>query len=150
MIRFIGITGHGTQVAATHRRSLTRFDFDSVLLPYNYLTYQNPYYAENFDALYNTCMEQNIAVQTIKSIGYRPWMGRDRTATTWYQPLGDAAEIKLAIDWALGRDDIFVNSVGDVDLLPHVLNAAEHYERMTSEGEMQALVKKLQMEPLFV
>ena len=150
LIRFIGITGHGTQVAATHRRSLTRFDFDSVLLPYNYPTYQNPYYAENFDALYQTCMEQNIAIQTIKSIGYRPWMGRDRSATTWYQPLAGAADIKLAIDWALGRDGIFVNSVGDVDLLPHVLDAAERFEHMTTDGEMQALVERLQMEPLFV
>lgn len=32
LVRAIGITGHGTQVAATHRRSLERFDFDSAAL----------------------------------------------------------------------------------------------------------------------
>jgi AcrR family transcriptional regulator/diketogulonate reductase-like aldo/keto reductase len=74
LARYIGITGHGTQVAATHRRSLTRFDFDSMLLPYNYLTMQTPYYAENFDALQKVCAERNVAVQTIKSLAYRPWM----------------------------------------------------------------------------
>src|SRR3990170_4621150 len=63
LVRAIGITGHGTQVAATHRRSLTRFDFDSVLLPYNFLTMQNSYFAQNFDALQATCQERNIAVQ---------------------------------------------------------------------------------------
>src|SRR5438105_13227680 len=36
LVRFIGVTGHGAQIAATHRRSLQRFDFDSVLLPYNF------------------------------------------------------------------------------------------------------------------
>ena len=51
LIGAIGVTGHGLQIAATHRRSLQRFDFDSVLLPYNYITAQSPYYAENFDAL---------------------------------------------------------------------------------------------------
>jgi len=46
LIRWIGVTGHGSQIAATHRRSLERFGFDSVLLPYNFVTMQNPYYAE--------------------------------------------------------------------------------------------------------
>jgi aryl-alcohol dehydrogenase-like predicted oxidoreductase len=150
LVRFIGVTGHGTQVAATHRRSLTRFDFDSVLLPYNYLTMQEPYYAANFDALQATCRERNVAVQTIKSIAYRPWMGRDRTATTWYEPLEAPADIQRAVHWALGRDGIFVISVGDVDILPHYLDAAEHFERATTDEKMAELVQRLQMEPLFV
>src|SRR5438093_339804 len=83
----------GTQVAATHRRSLQRFDFDSVLLPYTFLTMQIPYYRENFDGLQATCEDRNVAVQTIKSIACRPWMGRERTSSTWYQPLSDAPDI---------------------------------------------------------
>src|SRR5690349_11687118 len=82
LIKWIGVTGHGTQIAATHRRSLDRFDFDSVLLPYNYLTMQNAYYRENFDALAQTCEERRIAVQTIKSIALRPWMESEHTRTT--------------------------------------------------------------------
>lgn len=150
LIKAIGVTGHGTQVAATHRRSLERFDFDSVLLPYNYLTMQIPYYAENFNALQATCRERNTAVQTIKSIAYRPWMGRDRTATTWYQPLSDPNDVALAIQWALGRPGIFVISVGDVNLLPHVLGAAERFEQAVADGDVQAMVERLTMEPLFV
>ena len=76
LIRFIGVTGHGLQVAATHRRSLERFDFDSVLLPYNYITVQDRYYDENFEALVATCKERNVAVQTIKSIAAAPWGDR--------------------------------------------------------------------------
>src|SRR2546429_3567382 len=55
MIKWIGATGHGTQIAATHRRSPDRFDFDSVLLPYNYVTIENAQYRENLDALLRTC-----------------------------------------------------------------------------------------------
>src|SRR5881628_887583 len=89
LIKWIGVTGHGTQIAATHRRSLERFDFDSVLLPHNFITMQNDYYAENFNALVQTFQQRNVAVQTIKSIAYRPWMGRSHTHSTWYQPLED-------------------------------------------------------------
>jgi aryl-alcohol dehydrogenase-like predicted oxidoreductase len=150
LVRFIGVTGHGTQVAATHRRSLTRFDFDSVLLPYNYLTLQNPYYAENFNGLQATCRERNVAVQTIKSIAYRPWMGRPRTNTTWYNPLQEPEDIGRAVNWALGREGIHVISVGDVSLLPHVLAAADRHSSPASDEEMRVMVERLQMEPLFV
>ena len=75
LVRAIGITGHGTQVAATHRRSLSRFDFDSVLLPYNFLTMQIPYYAEHFNAVLATCQERGAAVQTIKLLRHRTGQG---------------------------------------------------------------------------
>src|SRR6202163_101168 len=121
LVRFIGVTGHGAQIAATRRRSIQRFDFDSVLLPYNFTTVQSSYYAQNFDALQAACQEKNRAVQTIKSIAYRPWSGRPRSATTWYQPLEDQSSIDLAVHWALGRRGIFVISSADVNLLPKVL-----------------------------
>jgi aryl-alcohol dehydrogenase-like predicted oxidoreductase len=150
LIRAIGITGHGAQIAATHRRSLTRFDFDSVLLPYNYVTMQNSYYAENFNALVETCQQRNIAVQTIKSIAYRPWMGRQHTHATWYAPLEDQHAIDLAVHWVLQRPGIFLNTVGDIHLLPRVLDAASRFQGGPPDEEMAEMVKQLNMEPLFV
>ncbi|TMD52322.1 MAG: aldo/keto reductase [Chloroflexi bacterium] len=150
LVRFIGVTGHGSQIAANHRRSLERFEFDSVLLPYNYLTMQLPYYAENFEALAMTCAQRNVAVQTIKSIALRPWGGRDRTNTTWYEPLTEQADIDLAVWWALGRPGVFLNSVGDVNLLPQFLDAAERYESRPDDSDMQALLARASAQPLFV
>ena len=150
LVRFIGVTGHGAQIAATHRRSLQRFDFDSVLLPYNFTTVQSEYYAANFDALQETCRSRNVAVQTIKSQAYRPWSGRERTTSTWYQALEDQRDIDIATHWALGRDGIFVISPSDVNLLPKVLDAASRYASRPSDADLEALVKRLEMEPLFV
>lgn len=149
-MRWIGVTGHGSQIAANHRRSLERFDFDSVLLPYNYLTMRLPYYAENFEALLATCREREVAVQTIKLIALRPWLGRERRRSTWYEPLEDQADIDLAVWWVLGRPGVFVNTVGDVDLLPRVLDAAERFEKAPAESEMEALVARSSPQPLFV
>jgi aryl-alcohol dehydrogenase-like predicted oxidoreductase len=150
LIKWIGVTGHGAQIAATHRRSLERFDFDSVLLPYNFITMQNAYYRDNFDALLKTCQERNVAVQTIKSIAHRPWMESDHTRTTWYQPFEEPDDIDLAVWWAMGRREVFLNSVGDVDLLPLVLDAASRFGEAPDESAMQALLSRSHSEPLFV
>src|ERR1700710_611093 len=73
LVRFIGVTGHGLSVPEMHRRSLERFAFDSVLLPYNYVQMQDSRYAERFEALAAVCAERNVALQTIKSCALRRW-----------------------------------------------------------------------------
>ena len=150
LVRWIGVTGHGTQIAATIRRSLDRFDFDSVLLPFNYITMRNPYYRDNFDAVLRTCQARNVAVQTIKSIAMRPWMESEHTRSTWYQPLESPDDIDLAVWWAMGRHGIFLNSVGDVDLLPLVLDAAARFKRPPADQELEAMLERVHSEPLFV
>jgi aryl-alcohol dehydrogenase-like predicted oxidoreductase len=150
LVKWIGVTGHGAQIAANHRRSIARFDFDSVLLPYNFLTMQSRYYAENFEALVAACAERGTAVQTIKSIALRPWSGQTHTRTTWYQPLEDQGDIDLAVWWVLARPGVFLNTVGDVDLLPRVLDAAERFESRPDDAAMRALIERSKSEPLFV
>jgi aryl-alcohol dehydrogenase-like predicted oxidoreductase len=150
LVRFIGVTGHGAQIAANHRRSLERFAFDSVLLPYNFITMQMPYYSENFKALEAICVERGVAIQTIKTIAMRPWKEREHVRTTWYEPLESQADIDLAMSWALGNPNVFVNTVGDVNLLPMALDAASRYASRPDDSEMQALVRRSEQEPLFV
>ena len=149
LVKFIGVTGHGIQIAAGHRRSLARFDFDSVLLPYNVVTMREPYYADNFEALARTCAERQVALQTIKSIALRPWLGREHTRTTWYEPLEEQSDIDLAVWWVLGRPGVFLNTVGDIELLPRVLDAASSFDKRPTEEAMSALVERSRLEPLF-
>src|SRR4029450_11079872 len=62
LVRFIGVTGHGLSVAALHRRSLERFPFDSVLLPFNFRQLQDARYADEFGALAKICAERDVAL----------------------------------------------------------------------------------------
>ena len=150
LVRFIGVTGHGLSVAAMHRRSLERFPFDSVLLPYNFRQQRDARYAEEFDALARVCAERGVAMQTIKSIALAPWEGRPQTASTWYEPLTDPSDIELAVHWVLGRDGVFLNTVGELRLLPFVLEAAERARGRPSDVTMNALVDRRSLTPLFV
>jgi aryl-alcohol dehydrogenase-like predicted oxidoreductase len=150
LVRFIGVTGHGLSVPEMHRRSLERFSFDSVLLPYNYVQMQDARYAETFEAVAAVCAERNVALQTIKSLARRRWDGRTATAATWYEPLREQADIDLAVHWVLGRPEAFLLTSGDVGLLPRLLDAAERFERRPSDEQMDALAARAEAEPLFV
>lgn len=149
LVRFIGVTGHGLTVADMHKRSLERFDFDSVLLPYNFPMMRNPQYAADFEALVALCEERNVAIQTIKSITRAPWGDRPQTTATWYEPLQDQDAIDLTAHWVLGRPGVFLNTVGDIHILPKVLDAAERFESRPSDQQMQELVEQWHVEPLF-
>ncbi len=150
LVRHIGVTGHGVTVAAMHRGSLERFPFDSVLLPFNCMMMKNPAYAADFEALLALCHERGVAVQTIKGITLGPWNEKEHTNSTWYEPLREQADIDLAVGWVLGRPGVFLNTAGDVTLLPRVLDAAERAGERPSAGQMDALVGRLGMAPLFV
>jgi aryl-alcohol dehydrogenase-like predicted oxidoreductase len=150
LVRFIGVTGHGVTVAAQHRRALERFDFDSVLLPYSYVLMQNPQYAADFEALMALCQARNVAVQTIKAIVRAPWGDRPHTRATWYEPLENQADIDRAVHWVIGRPGFFLNTAGDIHVLPKVLDAASRFEARPTDAEMRAQSKQQEMAPLFV
>ena len=150
LTRHVGVTGHGVTVAAQHLRSLGEFEFDSVLLPYNFPMTRNRSYLDDFEALTATCAERGVAVQTIKSITRAPWGDREQTAATWYEPLRDQGAIDTAVAWVLGRDGVFLNTVGDIHVLPMVLDAADRADGRPDEQAMEELEKAFGLEPLFV
>ena len=149
LIRYIGVTGHGYTAAAMHTRSLERFEFDSVLLPYNYLMMQDPKYTADFESLLKLCKDRNVAVQTIKSLAYRPWGNKRRTRTTWYEPFEDQINIDRAVHWVLNKEGIFLNTSADIHLLPKILDAAIRFKIGPLDDEMQSKTSQLGMKPIF-
>lgn len=147
LTRFIGVTGHDIPIPEMHQKSLARFPFDSVLLPYNWIVMQNPRYAHHFEQLMGVCKERGIAVQTIKALASGAWGDAPHTSPVWYRPFSEQAQIDKAVHWVLGREGFFLNTVGDLDLLPKVLDAAARFERRPTEEEMRVAMANAQ--PLF-
>jgi aryl-alcohol dehydrogenase-like predicted oxidoreductase len=150
LVRFIGVTGHGSTVAEMHRRSLERFPFDSVLLPYSHVILEDEAYAADVARVLELSRERGVAVQTIKSISRGPWGSKAQSAVTWYEPLVEQEHIDLAVHWVLGEPDLFLNSAGDLDLLPKVLDAAERLGERPDDDRMDALRDELRLSTLFV
>jgi aryl-alcohol dehydrogenase-like predicted oxidoreductase len=150
LARFLGVTGHGTRVAAMHLRSLARFDFDSVLLPYQPAALRDAEYARDFERLLAVCAERNVAVQTIKSVARRRWPeGAAPTHSTWYEPLTDAAEIERAVHFALALPGVFVNSASDLRLLAPMIRATRSFEARHARATAPP-PEPPGLEPLFV
>ncbi|MBX0327187.1 aldo/keto reductase [Oscillochloris sp. ZM17-4] len=149
LVRFIGVTGHYTVAGWMHRRSLERYDFDSVLLPFNYAMMQNATYRADFDSLMAICAERDVAVQTIKSCTRGPWAGEARTAATWYEPFSEQSEVDAAVHWVLNRPGVFLNTPGDIHLLPKVLDAARRFVP-GPQDERDAAMADLAPTPLFM
>lgn len=149
LVRFIGVTGHGLRIARMHLRSLARFDFDSVLFPYNHVLLRDDGYRADVDELIAVCRDRGVAMQTIKSIARRRWPEGPAGGFSWYEPLTDAAAIGRAVRYVLATDDLFLNTTSDARLLPAILHAAAGPLERPSDAEMDADIEAHGITPLF-
>lgn len=150
LVKFLGVTGHGITAPWMHLKSLEKYPFNSVLLPYNYTMLQNAEYKKGFEKLAAICENKNIALQAIKTLAKGPKQVNSKTKfATWYEPLTKPEDITFAIHWALSNDQIFINTAGDIYFLPHVLKAFSNFDRKISEVEMKDFVKRKGITPLF-
>jgi aryl-alcohol dehydrogenase-like predicted oxidoreductase len=150
LARFLGVTGHEIRVTDFHQRSLERFDFDSVLLPYNPVLMKNPVYAEGFENLMAVCQQRNVAVQTIKSLSRGPWKDKEPNRATWYEPFEEQVHIDAVVHWVLSRPGIFLNTAGDINLLPKVLDAVQRFDETSAQADFEEALSQIEVEPLFV
>ncbi len=79
----------------------------------------------------------------------RPWGDRPHTRATWYEPFEESSDISAVLGWALGVEGTFINSAGDINLLPTILEVAKKNPQRPDDAAMVALSKRLGMEDLF-
>ena len=78
-------------------------------------------------------------------------MGRSRAdgSARGTSRCSEQADIDLAVHWVLGRPGVFLNTVGDLTLLPKVLDAASRFESRPTDEAMDELVARRSLVPLF-
>lgn len=149
LVKYLGITGHGPETPQIFLEALRRFDFDSVLFPLNFVQLANPEYRKYAEELVETCEAKDIGTMVIKHITKGPWGEKQHTATTWYEPFEDMDKIQQAVNFALSYDVTGLCTPGDTRILPLVIQACEHFTRM-SQPEMEEMIQSgKEFEPLF-
>ena len=153
LVRFIGVTGHGTRAPQMHLRSLERFAFDSVLFPYNFAQLAQPDYARDAEALLATCAERGVAVQTIKAVARRRWAsGASPTRRCWYEPIEEPVAFERAVHFVLGREPLFLNASSDLVILERTLAAAASFGEggvLPGDEAMRASLARVEAQALF-
>jgi aryl-alcohol dehydrogenase-like predicted oxidoreductase len=150
LVRFIGVTGHGSQVAGMHLRSLARFEFDSVLFPYNFTMLSIDRYRADVTALLKLCTERGVATQTIKSAARRRWQNGNGPKFSWYEPLRERDALRRAVHFVLAQPGLFLNTSSDTTILREILEAASEPAAAPTQQDMERDVAHFAMEPLFV
>jgi predicted aldo/keto reductase-like oxidoreductase len=149
LVKFVGVTGHGLAAPIRHLQSLKQFKFDSILLPYNFILMQNEKYALEFKILEKYCVKNKVAIQTIKSLSKGPLINKRSKYAVWYDPLDDPHSITNAVHWSMGNRNVFINTVGDIHLLPHVLESANNFKVRPTNKIMIEEIRKNGITSLF-
>jgi len=149
LINFIGITGHGANAPQIYLEALSRFDFDSVLFPLNFVQFANPEFRKHAEELIATCKAKDVGTMIIKTITKAPWGERPHTANTWYEPFDQMDEIQRAINFGLSYDVTGLCTAGDTRILPLVLEACKNFTQLNTAQREEMIQSAKQYEPLF-
>jgi aryl-alcohol dehydrogenase-like predicted oxidoreductase len=142
LVGAIGITGHGHEAPATHLEALSRYPFDTVLTPWNYILSTDEDYRRDYEALVQEIKRQDAGLMTIKTVSRRNWPEgdpqRDQRYTTWYEPFDRRECVDAAVSFVLAFEEITgIAMVGDVTLVPMMLEAEG---RRTSREEAEKVL----------
>jgi aryl-alcohol dehydrogenase-like predicted oxidoreductase len=150
LLDYIGITGHGLQVADIFLEALERFDFDSVLLPVNFTMYANPAYRQSTETLLARCRERDVAVMAIKAVARGLWHDKPKTHSSWYQPFDTMEDVEPAVHFSLSQPVSGLCTAADVKVLPLFLRACESYRGPMTADDQEALIATAdRYEPIF-
>jgi len=150
LVRWLGITGHTHAAPGTHFEALRRFDFDTVMCPLNFVLWADPAYRRDATSLLDECARRDVGVHIIKTVAKDSWGERAKTHATWYEPFTDQGIIDRAVAFVLSKPVTTLTTVGDVGVLPMVLDAAERFRPLTADAEAALVAEAAQYHTPFV
>jgi aryl-alcohol dehydrogenase-like predicted oxidoreductase len=150
IVRWLGITGHTHAAPGTHFEALRRFDFDTVMFPLNFVLWADESYRRDATALLGECGRRDVGVHIIKTVAKDPWGEREKTHATWYEPFTDQGVIDRAVAFVLSKPVTTLTTVGDVTVLPKVLDAAERFRALGPDDERALLAEAARYHSPFV
>ena len=134
LVEAIGITGHGHEAPATHLEALRRFDFDTVLTPWNFALSRDDAFRADFEALVEQTQAADVGLMTIKTVSRRNWPeGSEQRYSTWYEPLDRQEQVDAAVAFVLSHPAIAsIAMVGDVALMPTMIEAERRRDQLSA------------------
>ncbi len=146
LVKYIGITSHNP---VNILEALGTFDFDTVLLPVNYVLHAHAEPRNNYEPVLSLAKEKNIGVIAMKSIAKGPYPNDKKTHNTWYQPFETEEEIGEALHFTLSQNVTTATSSSDIGIAKMMIQSAEQFTPMKEEERKRLLEKASSYKPLF-
>ena len=146
-VRHLGFSAHSVTAALA---AMEQFRFDSLLFPFNYVTYEHADFGPQVMAV---AQEQGVARLALKGMARGPWRDgdphRSEYPKAWYEPLADRAEAETALRYTLSLPVTAAIPPGDIRLFRLALDIAQSFTPLMA-AEREALHARAQTEkPLF-
>ena len=144
-VRFLGFSAHSVEAA---NALMDRFDFDSILFPFNYASW----FAGDFGPqVLERAKKKEMGILALKSMAWRPWEeGEERTVSkTWYKPHTNPEEANKGLRFTLSHPVTSAIPPGDENLFSMALKLAKDFKPMDGEEIKKMKEKGLQTNPLF-
>ena len=146
IVDHLGITSHRPDTAL---EAISRFDFDTVLFPLNFILKRHPVPENDYGPLLRLARERDMGTIAMKAFTKRPWPTEERRYDTWYEPWDTQREIDRGLWFALSQGVTTAASAGDVRLFPMMVEAAERYAELTHEEQEELVASASELKPLF-
>jgi len=146
LVRYIGITSHNP---VNIMKALQSFDFDTVLLPVNYVLHAHPEPQNDYAPVLALAEKRNLGVIAMKSVAKGPWPTEVRTHNTWYQPFSTQEEVDEAVWFTLSQYVTTAASSSDTRIARMMIDAAERYAPMEEKEQRRLHLKASAYKPLF-
>ncbi|MDX9812046.1 MAG: aldo/keto reductase [Bacteroidales bacterium] len=145
-IKFIGFSAHSVEAALA---LMTRFDFDTILFPFNYATW----YAGNFGPqVLEMAHGKNMGILALKSMARGPWgEGADKSGypKCWYEPLTSEQDIEKGLRFTLSHPITAAVPPGEEKLFMMALGMADRLKPLDDGEVLEMKEKAFKGEPLF-
>lgn len=145
-IRYIGITSHDP---STIMKALSVFDFDTVLLPVNYVLHAHPQPCNDYTPVLALAQQRNLGVIAMKTVAKGPWPLGEHTYRCWYQPFDTPNEVEETVRFTLSQAVTTAATCSDLRIAKLMLDAAEHFAPMDSHEQAELCQNAVHYTPLF-
>lgn len=145
-VRFLGFSAHSVEAAMA---LMDRFDFDTILFPFNYTTWN----AGNFGPqVLARAQEKKMGILALKAMARGPWAeGADRSKypKCWYEPLTTEEDIRMGLRFTLSHPVTAAVPPGEEVLFRAALNVADRLQPLSKEEVQSVKEKGSTGKPLF-
>ncbi len=146
-IRFIGFSAHSVEAAIA---LMDRFDFDTILFPFNYTTWHSGNFGPQVLA---RAKEKNMGILALKAMAKGPWeKGADRSKypKCWYEPLVTPEDIRMGLRFTLSHPVTAAVTPGESELFRIALDLRNDIKPLNKAEIAGIKTKAAAGVPLFV
>lgn len=145
LVRYLGFSAHSEEAALA---LLNRFDFDSVLFPFNWVCWHQGHFGPR---VVDAAKGKGVGMLALKALAKRKWKEGEKRKwpKCWYAPVETAEEASLGLRFTLSLPITAAVSPGHAELLWWACDAADELKPLSDNEAARVAERSKGLDPIF-